>query len=183
MLRETLLPCILFVNTKTLSSIVGALSTIPVKKAVQGLLNPVELAKEKYLSYQRGSAELIRAVTRGRAFSNTGHLLALRGERCGRQKKQDDANKTKIKGLSLVPQRCLHVPNPTGPKGGGWMSVRGTTVSGIVFSAMEFWDFLCACYNVSPLNIQIKCDGCGTAFGVTHTLSFSTGSLVIARNN
>ena len=93
------MPCILFVNTKTLSSIVGALSTIPVKKSVQGLLNPVALAKEKYLSYQRGSAELIQAVTRGRAFSNTGHLLALRGERCGRKKKQDDANKTKIKGL------------------------------------------------------------------------------------
>ena len=43
--------------------------------------------------------------------------------------------------------------------------------------------FLCACYNVSPVNLQSHCDGCGTAFGVTHTLSCSISSLAIARHN
>ena len=43
--------------------------------------------------------------------------------------------------------------------------------------------FLCARYNVSPLNLQSHCDGCGTAFGVTHSLSCSIGGLVIARHN
>ena len=42
--------------------------------------------------------------------------------------------------------------------------------------------FLCAHYNVSPLNLQSHCDGCGTAFRVTHILSWSIG-LVIAYNN
>ena len=77
MIQETFLPCIFFGNTKTLSPIVGALSTMPVKKAGLGLLNPVTSEKEKYLSSQRGSAELIRAVTGGGAFSNADHLRTL----------------------------------------------------------------------------------------------------------
>ena len=64
-----------------------------------------------------------------------------------------------------------------------WLSVRGTTVSGIVLSATEFWDFLCACYNVSPVNLQSNCDGCGRAFGWAHALRYSIGGLVIARHN
>ena len=35
-------------------------------------------------------------------------------------------------------------------------------------------------YNVSPLNFQKRCDGRGTAFRVTHTLSCIIGGLVIA---
>ena len=34
-----------------------------------------------------------------------------------------------------------------------------------------------------PSNLQIHCGGYGTTFGVTHALGFSTGGLVIARNN
>ena len=64
-----------------------------------------------------------------------------------------------------------------------WLSVQGTSVSGTVLSATEFRDFLCALYNVSPLNLRIHCDGCGTAFVVMHALSCSIGGLLIAHNN
>ena len=52
---------------------------MPVKKSGLGLLNPVMSAKEKYISSQRGSAELIWAVTGEGALSNADHLLALEG--------------------------------------------------------------------------------------------------------
>ena len=42
---------------------------------------------------------------------------------------------------------------------------------------------LCARYNVSPLNLQRHCVGCGTAFGVTHSLSCSIGGLVVVCHN
>ena len=61
MIRETFLPRLLLVNMKTLSPIVGTLSTIPIKVAGLVLLNPVMSAKDKYLSYQQGSVELVRA--------------------------------------------------------------------------------------------------------------------------
>ena len=43
--------------------------------------------------------------------------------------------------------------------------------------------FLCACYNVSPVNLQIHCEGCVIAFGMTHALSCSIVGLVIACHN
>ena len=66
---------------------------------------------------------------------------------------------------------------------GAWLSVRGTIVSGKLSSATEFWYFLCARYNVSPLNLQSHCNGCGPVFMVNHTLSCSTDGLVNARHN
>ena len=75
-----------FGNTKTLSSIVRALSTMSVKKSGLELLHPASSAKEKYLISQRASAELIWAMMGGGAFSNANHLLALREERRDRKK-------------------------------------------------------------------------------------------------
>ena len=49
MIREIFLPCLFFVNTKTLSPVLGALSTMSVRKAVLGLLNPVKTYQENYL--------------------------------------------------------------------------------------------------------------------------------------
>ena len=62
---ETFLLHIFFGKTKTLSPVVGALSTIPVKKSRLGLLYPVTSSQEKYLRSQRGSVELVQAVMGG----------------------------------------------------------------------------------------------------------------------
>ena len=63
---------------------------------------------------------------------------------------------------------------------GSFLTVRGTIVSSTILSATEFQDFLCARYKISLLNLQKHCDGCGTAFGATHTLICSIEDLVIA---
>ena len=98
MIQENVLPRLFFGKTKTLSPIVGTLSTILIKVVGLGLLNPVTSVKEKYLSSQRGSAELIRAMTGG-GFSNAHHLYMLREERCDGQKDPEVANKTKLRIL------------------------------------------------------------------------------------
>ena len=51
MIRETFLPRLFFRKTKTLSPVVGALSTIPFNKFELGILNPVTSTQEKYLSF------------------------------------------------------------------------------------------------------------------------------------
>ena len=78
MIQETFLPCPLFGKTKTLSPIVGALTTIHDKKAGLGLLNTVMSLYEKCLSSQRGSAELVLAAAGGGGLSNADHLHTLR---------------------------------------------------------------------------------------------------------
>ena len=126
---------------------------MPVKKSGLGLLNPVTPVQEKYLSSQRGSAEIVQAVTGGEAFSNADHLWTLGEERCDGKKDREASFETKIKGLVRdlkgTEKRLILCAKNTG----AWLSVRGTTVSGTVLSATEFQDFLCACYNVSPLNL------------------------------
>ena len=72
---------------------------MPVKKDGLGLLNLGMSENEKYPSSQRGSAELIWATTGGGAFSNIDHLLEIGEGMRDRQKHQDDAKKTKLKGL------------------------------------------------------------------------------------
>ena len=99
MIQDNFLPHLFFGNTKTLSPIVGALSTMLVMKYGMGLLNPVTSAQEKYLTYQRGSAELIWAVTGGGEFSNANHLRTLGEERRDGDKDQEYAYKNKLKSL------------------------------------------------------------------------------------
>ena len=59
MIHDTFLPHLLFVKTKSLSPILGALSKVPVNKSGLDLLNPVTPANKKYLSLQHASIELI----------------------------------------------------------------------------------------------------------------------------
>ena len=89
----------------------------------------------------------------------------LREERHDEQKYREVAEKTKLKGLVQNLKgtniRLILLDKITG----AWMSLHGTKVSGTVLSATEFWDFLCARYNVYLLNPQIHCYSCGTTFG------------------
>ena len=98
-IQETFLPRIFFGNTKTLFPVIGYLSTMSVNKYVMVLLNPLTSAQEKYLSSQRGIAELVRAVTGGGEFSNADHLQTLSEEQCDGEKSWDSAYESKLKGL------------------------------------------------------------------------------------
>ena len=141
MIDETFLPCLFFGKKKTLSPIVGALSKILVKKSRLGVLNPLTSSQEKYLSYMWGSADLIRSVTGGGAFSNVDHLQTLSEKRRDRKKYRDVACKSILKGLVSnlkgTNKRLLLPAKSTC----AWMIVCGTTVSGTVLSATEFWVF------------------------------------------
>ena len=182
MICETFLPHIFFRKTKTLSPVVGALSTMTVKKAGPGLLNPVTSSQEKYLSSTRGSTELVRAMTGGEAFYNADHLRTLSEEQRDGKKSQDIVYESRLKvlvrDLKVTYKRLLLCAKITG----AWLRVCGTTVSGTVLSDTKFRDFLCARYNVSSLNLQSHCDGCGTLFRVRvmQEPNYNVGGLVIA---
>ena len=108
---------------------------MPVKKYGLGLMNPVTSAHEKYLSSQRGSAELVRDVTGGGAFSNANHLRILSEEVLNGNKDRDAVYKSKLKGLVRnlkgTDKRLLIRSKITG----AWLSISGTTVSGAVLPA------------------------------------------------
>ena len=80
MIWGTFLPHLFFIYTKSLSTIVRTLSTVPVKKPGLGFLNPVTTTKEKYPSFQQGNAELIWAVTEGGHSQNPNAFWSLGGK-------------------------------------------------------------------------------------------------------
>ena len=141
MIRGTFLPRLFFGKTKTLSPIVRAISTMPINKSRLGLLNPVTPSQRKYLSSLWVSAELVRAVKVGGAFSNADHLRTISEERRDRKKYLDVVHKTKLKVLVInfkgADKRLLLRAKIKG----AWLSVRSTTVSGTVPSATDFWGF------------------------------------------
>ena len=122
-------------------------------------------------------------MTGGGGFSNAKHLRTLSEERRDGKESWDVAYESRLKGLvgnlKVTDKRLLLRARIAG----ALMSVRVTEVSGTLLSATEFRDFLCPCYNVSPVNLQSHCDGRGTVFGVTHALICRIGGLVIARHN
>ena len=123
MIWETFFPLLFFVKIKSLSPIVGALSTLLVNKVGLGPLNPVILEKEKYLSSQQESVELIMDLTGGGSFSNSRHLLAIKEDRIDGHKNRDDTNYATLKVLVgyLIgtDQRLLLCAKNTG----SWMNV------------------------------------------------------------
>ena len=89
----------------------------------------------------------------GGAFSNSGHLLTLRIERRDGQKNQDDVNDANLKGLVRdldTTDHCLILHTKITS---AWMNVRGNMVTGTSLDAMEFCDFLCARYDVTPHHV------------------------------
>ena len=79
-------------------------------------------------------------MTGGKEFSNAGHLQTLSKELNDGKNYQDAAYKSKLKGLVIkikgTEKRLLLPAKSTG----ACLSIRGTTVSGTVISAMECRD-------------------------------------------
>ena len=62
LLQETFLPRLFFGKSKFIPSVVGTLSTMPVKKYRPGLQNPVKSSNEKYLSDLHARSEMIGSI-------------------------------------------------------------------------------------------------------------------------
>ena len=58
--------------------------------------------------------------------------------------------------------------------------MQGTISIGTILAVTESRKFIYERYNVIPLNLERKCDGCLQTFSVSHTLSFRNVGLAIA---
>ena len=122
---------------------------------------------------------LIGAVLGKRDFSTSDRLWVLKEERRDGKKDWYYANDLKLRGI-LNDQdsfnKCLFLlSNHTV----SWLRVQITTVIGTVPVETEFRDFLCACYNVNPLNLKIKYEIFLKNVSVRHMLSCSNECIVI----
>ena len=96
LIQETLLPCLFSGKYKSIPTIIGTLSKIPVKKSGLILKNPVMSDNEKCLSSRRACSELIKVMNRKRKFTTSNHPQAVKEEMSDGRKTQDDVNDTKL---------------------------------------------------------------------------------------
>ena len=90
---------------------------------------------------------------RGRKNSNPYHLLALREERNDGQKIMDGVNDAKLKDLvadlnTTDWRLILHTKNTD-----AWLNVWGTTLTGTLLAAIEFWYFYVHVMMLPPLKL------------------------------
>ena len=123
---------------------------MPVKKSSLGLQNLVKSAHKTIERLQIMSIKLINAVTGGNNLLTANHIGAVREERREGQESCNEANKiNSVETLQDFPKLNLIIllckKNTS-----SLLTTHGTTVIGIVLSAMKFRYFLCACYNLTP---------------------------------
>ena len=68
-------------------------------------------------------------------------------------------------------------------KSGRWLTTIPATLNGTRLSCEEFRDNLRLRYEMTPENLQERCDGCGSKFSVGHALDCKCGGLVMVRHN
>ena len=94
---------------------------------------------------------MIRAVKGEIEFSTDNQPQAVKDEMGFGIKTWDDVNNTKLEGivnnLKIFDRRLYIRAKQTG----SWLTIQGTTLNGTVLLAMEFSNFLCARYKVTPL--------------------------------
>ena len=66
------------------------------------------------------------------------------------KKTRDEANKIKFSETMKEFTNMEHRSMLRAKNTGSWLLARGTTVTGTVLSGVEFHDFLCARYNLTP---------------------------------
>ena len=75
-------------------------------------------------------------------ISRTDHRLALSEETRNGKKIWDDSNKAKLKGLVKDPEASESHLILYAKKKGSWLNIQGTTVTGILFTATGYCDFM-----------------------------------------
>ena len=142
-----------FGRLKTIPPVVGALSTFPVNKSRLGLHEPVTSSNYKYKSSLCASCKIIGAVTGKSGFQPLTTFGQLK--RRGRMGKKSGCHEWwKTPGNCQQPRCLCETPFLCAKHTGSWLSVLGTTWHNIVSQ------FLCACFNVNPPNLQNKCNCC-----------------------
>lgn len=68
-------------------------------------------------------------------------------------------------------------------RAGNWLTIYPSVLNGTNLSADEFRDNLRLRYDMKPLHLQPKCDGCGETITVQHCLSCKVGGLVHIRHD
>ena len=95
----------------------------------------------------------------------------------------NDVNDAKLKGLIDDLEALDHRLILCAKNTSSCTTIQGTTVNGTVLAATYFRNCLCARYDVTPPNLQNKCDGFSQSLYAHNRLNYINVGLVIEIHN
>ena len=179
-LRNHFLPALLGVETITGED--RELYAHGVKQGGLAIRNPVDTALIMFNASQAATEELVESMMEGKSLNlelHQGKVKAAsqkareeRGERERAYLREREERGTSEKWR--IKRSCLS---------GSWLTCTPSYLNGTELSADEYRDNVRLRYNLKPLNLPERCDGCGAQMTVEHALSCKVGGLVHIRHD
>ncbi|KAL3795565.1 hypothetical protein ACHAWO_009861 [Cyclotella atomus] len=180
-LREEFIPALL--GVESISGEDRELYAHGVKRGGLAIRNPVETAVPLYESSKSATSELVESMLEGKSLN-----LALHQEKV--KLASEEARKTRAHLESALLREREEDMGPSekwrirrSSASGTWLTCLPSWVNGTELSKDEFQDNIRLRYNLKPLCIPERCDGCGAKMTVEHALSCKVGGLVHVRHD
>ena len=182
-IRDAFLPALLGVPKDAISGQFRELLSITVKQGGLGVRNPVENAAHVYDTSAGAAGHLVESMLDLSLEFNVGEHNHKVRRRCqhGRNERDlsDEAVRTAWGANSPPDQRRMDRARKTG----AFLTAIPNRANGTALSAEEFRDNIRLRYNLAPLEMPQRCDGCGAKMTVEHALSCRVGGLVHIRHD
>ena len=170
---------------KTEEEIPRSITSLPVRMAGLGILNPVSTATFAHETSYQASTHMRESIKYCSEFTLETHKSYLAASRKTHRGKTDhmysQTLSSELNKMSLPNARSIKRSSEY--KNSSWLSIFPSKVDNFHLSSQEFRDAVCLRYNLGVNNLPSWCDGCGQAFTVNHALSCKKGGLIIMRHN
>ena len=161
------------------------LFSFPARFGGLGISDPVKSAGLAFSSSREGASVLVDAIHGVTEFSLTAHLDLLGRVRNDISRKREvDVQSTLSSLLESLPSSvCCTVRRTVDFQSSGWLTVLPLACHQFDLSAQQFLDALSLRYHRSLSMMSSSCDGCGSAFSLSHALDCLKGGLVTQHHN
>ena len=153
------------------------------KQAGLGIRNPVDCACALFEASENVCEEVVESLITGMELSLAQHKKKVRGasSRARNYRIADEVAALERRGEARGTIKKWRLKRAG--LAGIWLSCVPHRLNGTEISAEEFRDNLRLRYNLAPLAMPDRCDGCGARMTVEHALSCKVGGLVHIRHD
>ena len=150
-----------------------------------GISDPVKSAGLAFSSSREGASVLVDAIHGVTEFSLTAHLDLLARVRNDFSRRREVDVQSALSSLleSLPSPVCRTVRRAVDFQTSGWLTVLPLACHQFDLSAQQFRDALSLRYHRPLSMMPSSCDGCGSAFSLSHALDCRKGGLVTQHHN